>query len=123
MKTTRTGKTASPHGLRTALAAAAALSLIAGPVLAADVASNWNTHCASCHGKDGKGQTKAGRMAGVKDMTEASYQASFDDQRAYKQIKEGMKDDKGKERMKPFNEKLTDDEIKALIAFVRTLKK
>ena len=31
-------------------------------------------NCASCHGKDGKGATKAGRMAGVKDFTDAAYQ-------------------------------------------------
>ena len=123
MKTTPTGTLATKHWLRTAFAVAAALPLLGGPALAADVATNWNTHCASCHGKDGKGQTKAGRMANVKDMTEAGYQASFDDQKAYKQIKEGMKDEKGKERMKPFNEKLTDDEINALIAHVRSLKK
>ena len=108
---------------RNALAVAASLSLMAANVSAADVAANWTTHCASCHGKDGKGQTKAGRMANVKDMTEAGYQSSFDDARAYTQIKDGMKDEKGKERMKPFKDKLTDDEIKALIAQVRSLKK
>jgi cytochrome c553 len=97
--------------------------LLAGPSRAADVQANWTKHCTSCHGKDGKGQTKAGRMANVKDMTEAGYQASFDDARAQKQIKEGMKDEKGKERMKPFGDKLNDDEIKALVAYVRSLKK
>jgi cytochrome c553 len=70
--------------------------LLAGRLMAADAQANWTKHCASCHGKDGKGQTKAGRMASVKDMTEAGYQASFDDPRAQKQIKEGMKDEKGK---------------------------
>ena len=105
------------------LTATACLSFAVFSLSAADVAANWNTHCASCHGKDGKGQTKAGRMANVKDMTEAGYQSSFDDGRAYTQIKDGMKDEKGKERMKPFKDKLTDDEIKALIAQVRSLKK
>jgi len=105
------------------LAGATCLTFAAYTAAGADVAANWTTHCASCHGKDGKGQTKAGRMASVKDMTEESYQASFQDDRAYTQIKEGLKDEKGKERMKPFKEKLTDDEIKALIAHVRSLKK
>ena len=104
-------------------ALAATLPLVVGPARAADVVTNWNTHCASCHGKDGKGQTKAGRMANVKDMTEGSYQTSFNDDSAFKQIKEGLKDEKGKERMKPFKEKLTDEEIKALIAQVRSFKK
>jgi mono/diheme cytochrome c family protein len=89
----------------------------------ADVTENWTKHCASCHGKDGKGQTKAGKMADTKDLTDAKYQAGFTDADAAKQIKEGLKDKNGKDRMKPFSEKLNDQEIKALVAHVRTLKK
>jgi cytochrome c553 len=89
---------------------------------AADVAENWTKHCASCHGKDGKGETKAGKKAEVKDLTDAKYQASFTDEKAAQQIKEGMKQD-GKERMKPFKDKLTDDEVKALVAHIRSFKK
>ncbi|MBI4659834.1 MAG: cytochrome c [Verrucomicrobia bacterium] len=89
---------------------------------AADVNENWKTHCVSCHGKDGKGETKAGKKAGAKDMTDTKYQADLTDAKAFKQIKEGMKED-GKERMKAFGDKLSDDEIKALIAYVRKFKK
>jgi len=39
-----------------------------------------------------------------------------------KAIKEGAKDSAGKETMKPFAEKLSDDEAKALVAYVRSLK-
>ena len=49
-------------------------------------------------------------------------QASFTDADAAKAIKEGMKED-GKTVMKAFGDKLSDDEIKALVAYVRTLKK
>jgi len=41
----------------------------------------------------------------------------------FKQIKEGMKDKNGKEKMKAFGGTLSDDEIKALVAFVRGFKK
>jgi cytochrome c553 len=88
---------------------------------AADVAENWMKHCASCHGKDGKGQTKAGKMAGSKDMTDAAYQATLKDDKMFTSVKDGVKD-KGRDLMKPFAGKLTDDEIKALVAHVRTLK-
>lgn len=98
------------------------LLLLAAGASAADVAANWNTHCAACHGKDGKGQTKAGRMAGAKDQTDPAYQATLNDEKSFKLLKEGLKDG-GKEKMKPFAEKLSDDEIKALIAHVRSLKK
>ena len=97
-------------------------SLLAGTSRAADVQANWTKHCASCHGKDGKGQTKAGKMAGVKDQTDAQYQAGLKDDKMFAAIKDGLKED-GKEKMKPFKEKLSDDEIKALLAHVRSLKK
>ena len=96
--------------------------LLAGTSQAADIQANWTKHCASCHGKDGKGQTKAGKMAGVKDQTDAQYQAGLKDDKMFAAIKDGLKED-GKEKMKPFKDKLSDDEIKALIAHVRTLKK
>lgn len=99
------------------------LAFSAAVVTAADVNENWSKHCASCHGKDGKGQTKAGKMADTKDLTDATYQASFTDEGGIKQVKEGLKDKAGKDRMKPFRDKLSDDEIKALVAFTRTLKK
>ena len=89
---------------------------------AADVKENWTTHCAACHGKDGRGQTKAGRMAGVKDQTDAAYQGTLKDDKMFTSVKEGLKEG-DKEKMKPFKEKLSDDDIKALVAFVRTLKK
>ena len=92
-------------------------------VWAAEPLENWTTHCASCHGKDGKGMTKAGRQAGVKDLTDAAHQKSFTDEKAFSQIKQGMKDEKGKERMKPFAEKMSDDEIKALVTYLRAFSK
>ena len=89
---------------------------------AADAKELWDKNCASCHGKDGKGQTKMGQKAGVKDYTDAKVQEGLKDDAAFKAVKEGMKD-KDKELMKPFAEKLTDDEIKSLIAHIRTFKK
>src|SRR6185369_6228976 len=106
------------------LTASLACSFLAtGSSWAADVQANWTKHCASCHGKDGKGETKAGKKAEVKDLTDAKYQAGFTDEQMFKQIKEGMKDKNGKERMKAFGGTLSDEEIKALVAHVRGLKK
>jgi cytochrome c551/c552 len=56
----------------------------------------------------------------VKDMTDAKYQASFTDEKATKDIKEGIKDG-DKTKMKPA-EGLSDDDIKALVAKVRSFK-
>jgi mono/diheme cytochrome c family protein len=87
-----------------------------------DVAALWKEHCTSCHGANGKGKTKAGRKAKVKDFTDAEYQKKFTDEFATKRLKEGIMED-GKERMKPFGDKLKDDEIKELLAYVRKFAK
>jgi cytochrome c553 len=102
--------------------AAAALLAGATPRLAADAKDNWTKNCASCHGPDGAGHTKAGRMAQVKSMTDAKYQAEFTDEQAAKQIKEGLKDPSGKEKMKSFADKFSDDDIKGLVQLVRSFK-
>lgn len=106
---------------KTTLWAALIVAALAGRAQAADVAENWKTHCIACHGKDGKGQTKAGRMAGVKDQTDAQYQGTLKDEKMFSAIKEGFSD-AGKEKMKPFKDKLSDEEIKALISHVRSFK-
>ena len=100
------------------------LALLASATLvsrAAETTENWQKHCAKCHGNDGKGDTKMGKKAGVKDMTAADFQGKLNDEHAFKAVRDGVKED-GKEKMKP-NKDLSDAEIKALIAHVRTLKK
>ena len=97
-----------------------AAALLSAP--AADAKANWEKSCAKCHGADGKGQTKMGQKLGIKDMTDAKVQEAFKDEAAFKAIKEGLKDKDGKVLMKPA-EDLSGDDIKALVAFMRTLKK
>jgi len=89
---------------------------------AADAKENWDKNCASCHGKDGKGQTTMGKKAGCKDYTDAKVQEALKDDKAFKSVKEGLKEG-DKTIMKPFADKLSDDEIKALVAHMRTFKK
>jgi cytochrome c553 len=100
------------------IAACAALAVTAS---AADVKENWEKSCAKCHGADGKGDTKMGKKLEVKDFTDAKVQADMKDDAMLKAIKEGVKDGE-KVRMKPV-EGMTDDEMKALVKFVREFKK
>ncbi len=86
-------------------------------------ANNWGKMCAACHGKDGTGNTKAGKKLGVKDMTVAANQKLFTDDEAFAALKSGLTATDGAEKMKPFADKLSDDEMKALVAYVRTLAK
>ena len=88
---------------------------------AADAKENWEKTCSKCHGPDGKGKTKMGEKLGIKDLTDAKLQAEMKDEDAFKGIKVGIKDSEGKIKMKPA-ENLSDDDIKALVAYVRTLK-
>ncbi|MCX6930302.1 MAG: cytochrome c [Verrucomicrobia bacterium] len=89
---------------------------------AADAKANYEKSCAKCHGADGKGETKMGKKNGAKDYTSAKVQAELKDDAAVKAIKEGYKDKDGKEVMKP-SDGLSDDEMKALVAYMRTFKK
>ena len=102
--------------------AAISLAAFAFSVRAADPKTNWANNCAQCHGPTGKGDTKMGKMLGAMDLTDAKKQASFTDAQAAAAIKDGVKQN-GKTTMKAFAGKLSDDEIKALVTYVRSLKK
>lgn len=85
-----------------------------GAAFGADASALWGQHCASCHGKDGSGNTAMGKKLGVKDYTK---EQSFSDAEATNVITNG----KGK--MKAYKGKLSDADVKALVAYVRSLKK
>ena len=96
--------------------------LVTGAARGAEAKANWELHCQKCHGPDGKGNTRMGKQSGVKDYTDAKVQAEMKDENAIKVIKEGIVE-KGKKKMDPYADKLKDDEIKALIAYMRAFKK
>ena len=55
-----------------------------GAAFGADGAALWAQHCASCHGKDGSGNTTMGKKLGVKDYTK---EQGFSDAEAANVIK------------------------------------
>lgn len=91
-------------------------------VRAADAKENWEKNCTKCHGPDGKGKTKMGEKLAIKDYTDAKVQEALKDDAMTKAIKEGVKDG-DKTKMKGFGDVLSDDEIKALVRYVRDFKK
>ncbi|MBI3884344.1 MAG: cytochrome c [Opitutae bacterium] len=97
------------------------LPLAAGLAGAAPVAENWDNHCTKCHGADGKGLTKVGKKLNLKDYTDAKVQAGLKDEEMAKVIGAGVTD-KGKEKMKAYQDELSADEIKDLVAFIRKFK-
>ncbi len=101
------------------------VALLAGMAIsasAADAKALYEKDCAKCHGADGKGDTKMGKKMNAKDYTDAKVQAEMKDGAAVKAIKEGLKDSEGKVLMKPA-EGMSDDEIKGLVAYMRSFKK
>lgn len=80
-----------------------------------DAAALYKSKCQVCHGADGKGDTTMGKKLGTRDF-HAPEVAKLSDTELFK-ITKG-----GKDKMPSYDKKLTDDQIKALIKYVRTLK-
>ncbi len=94
---------------------AVVLAMLALPLasFAADQAADlFKSKCAMCHGPDGKG-----KMAGTKDLGSAEVQKASDADLTATITK-------GKPpKMPAYDGKLTADQIKSLVAYVRTFKK
>ncbi|MFT3829952.1 MAG: cytochrome c [Opitutaceae bacterium] len=90
---------------------------------AATPQENWDLHCAKCHAADGSGNTKIGQKLKLKDYSKKEAQQAFTDEEALAVIRDGKKDAAGKMAMNPYAEKLSAEEMQALVAFVRTLAK
>lgn len=100
----------------------AVILILPGVSFGADAKANWAANCVQCHGQSGNADTKMGKILNAKDLTDSKVQAGFTDAQAAEAIKNGVKQN-GKTTMKAFGGKLSDDDIKALVAYVRTLKK
>lgn len=92
-----------------------------------DAATNrvFRAKCASCHGEDGKGHTKEGEKMKIGDMTSAAFQKDLTDDKIKKTIADGLTREKNgvKQEMKPLKDKLTPEQIDALVKYVRGLVK
>lgn len=96
-----------------ALAMFALVLAVAMPAVAADGAAIFKTKCAMCHGADGSKENPA---MGTKSLAGPEIQKLSD-----AQLTEAIT--KGKGKMPAYAGKLSDEEIKAVVAFVHTLKK
>jgi len=79
-------------------------------------AAVYKQKCASCHGADGKGDTPAGKATKVR---------SFADPEVVKMTDEELADaiEKGKGKMPKYGATMKPDEIKAMVAYIRTMAK
>jgi mono/diheme cytochrome c family protein len=99
-----------------ALAAVLALALATSIPAVADAAGDYKAKCQVCHGPDGKGSA-AGQKLGAKDFHSPEV-TKMSDAEMIKITKEGSTNKK----MPAFGGKLTDDQIKALVTYIRSLK-
>ena len=84
---------------------------------AADGAAVFGSKCALCHEKDGSGKANW-KAKGQPDLRDPNWQKEHSDGQIADVIKNG------KEKYMPaFKSKLSDEDITALVAYIRTLKK
>ena len=76
----------------------------------------YKAKCVACHGADGKGETTVGKANKVRDLGSADVQAQTDD------VISGVIGN-GKGKMPAYGKSLKADQIKDLVAYIRSLKK
>jgi mono/diheme cytochrome c family protein len=95
------------------------LALIAsGALRAQDAPTLYKTKCAACHAADGTGNTTMGKSLGAKDLGSAEVQKQTD-----AQLTDSITNGTGGGKMPAYKGKLTDDQIKGLVGYIRSLAK
>jgi mono/diheme cytochrome c family protein len=82
-----------------------------------DAKATFDSKCASCHGKDGRAKSLHAKHVHARDLTDAAWQGNVSDERLFNSISNG----KGK--MPDFKKKLSEDQIDALVRYVRQFKR
>ncbi|MBZ5524922.1 MAG: cytochrome c [Acidobacteriia bacterium] len=91
--------------------------VVSAPVMAQSAGEAlYAQKCKVCHGPDGAGDTMMGKKLGTHDLRSAEVQKQTD-----AQLNEIIT--KGKNKMTGFGGKISADEIKSLVAYVRELSK
>jgi cytochrome c6 len=106
--------------LRTRFAVLLLLALVlvvAAPSQAQDAAGLYKAKCVVCHSDDGSGSGATGKQLGAKDLRSDDVQKQTD-----AQLNDSITNGMGK-KMPAYKGKLTDDQIKGLVAYIRDLAK
>ena len=92
-------------------------SATVGNVGARSAAQLYARNCASCHGKDGRAKTLKGKFKHARNLADSEWQGRVGDERIFNSIMNG----KGK--MPAYGKQISEQEIDALVTYVRSLKK
>ena len=77
----------------------------------------FQENCVTCHGANGRAHTFHGRLVEAQDLTDAQWQSDTSDAQIIHAIKTGPS------VMPAFGKKLSESEIDALAAYVRSFKR
>ena len=105
------------HLVALGLLLAASASVNGASAQAADGNAIYDANCKKCHGATGAPSASIKKMSPKIATFDAAFFANRTDAILVKQIAEG------KDKMKPFKDKLTPDEIAAVAKYIRTLGK
>jgi len=104
-------------GNRVLNAAVILLALLFSAYTFADSGADiYKTKCSACHGKNGAGDSMLGKNLKLRPLASDEVQKHSDDE-LFTIIS------KGKNRMPPFDRKLSRDQIRDLVKYIRSLKK
>ena len=98
-----------------AILTVAILIILPATLAAADGAAVYKAKCAMCHAADGSGNTTMGKSMKLRDLRSPEVQKQSD-----AELTKVTADGKGK--MPAYKGKLTDAEISAVVAHMRSLK-
>ncbi len=94
-------------------------AVAAAPGSEASVEEVYAKRCIFCHAEDGTGHTKKGKQLRVPDFTSAKWQKHTDDDEIIDIVENGNP----KRKMPAFKDKLTEEQIYALVPFLRSFAK
>ena len=77
----------------------------------------FSKNCATCHGKDGRARTFKARFNHARNLANPKWQDAISDEHMYEAIR------RGKDKMPAFKGKLSDNEVAALVTYIRMLRK
>ncbi len=94
--------------------------LVLPKIMASDIDAQglYTKHCVLCHGEDGSGQTDLGSGLGARDFNDKAFQNGVTDEQIVEQIANGTAD-----KMFPFSDKLSEEEMHALVPIIRAFGK
>jgi mono/diheme cytochrome c family protein len=92
------------------------LALAACAQAQSDGAKAFKANCVLCHGADGSGNTTAGKALQAKDLRSEEVQKQSD-----ATLVDAITNGKGK--MPAFGDKISPDDVKSLVGYIRGLKK